>query len=88
MIPSTAMSFESTIRPNSNIEAMDVALLIDHQLFSTFYLMLKLLFITLKSRPMPNRTGIEILSDVFITAGINYYGSLFSDIQDCVVIKC
>lgn len=67
---------------------MDVILPIDNQLFSIFYLMLKLLFITLKLRPVPNRTGIGILSDVFITAGINYYGSLFSDIQACVIIKC
>lgn len=76
-----------TKAPNPNIDAMDIALPMDHQLF-TFCLMLKLLFVTPKSRPVPKRTGIEILSDVFITAGINYYGSLFSNIQACVIIKC
>jgi len=67
---------------------MDVALPVDHQLFITFCLRLRLLFITPIWRPVPNRTGTEILSDVFVTAGLNYYGSLFSDIQACAIIKC
>lgn len=76
------------MRQNSNIEAIDVALPVDHQLFSTFCLMLKLVFLTPKLDSVPNRTGTEILSDVFITVGINYYGSLFSNIQASVITKC
>lgn len=66
---------------------MDISLSKGQQLFITFCLMLKLLFITPKSRTVLKRTGIEILSDVFITAGIHYYDSLFSDIQPCFIIR-
>lgn len=75
------------IRQNSNIEVMDISWPKGQQLLITFCLMLKLLFVTPKSRTVLKRTGIKILSGVFLAAGINYYGSLFSDIQSCVIIK-